>query len=517
MRDYVTPPSLTKKKGWASRGLGVPTEGSDVLGPAAKRLIASGPGRTGRYKVERHELEDLEKFIERHPERLSLRAKASVKSLLARRMKREWWNVIDKSENQKLGGFAATYGPVESCPASCAMRGGAPGTPNCDSPLVRECFGGEHNTLQQWTSMQKGAIALPFRSFLRKLRKIHVDTIRVNVIGDLPGDPRDASRMRLDAKRVLDLARAASAPRRLRVKVGERRYRGKMIPVWGLTPYRVRPNAFTYTHYDPTHGDNYRILRAAIREGLNINLSADSLQDADRKARYGDVAVVVPRATYKDRKGRTRTVSQGSGRDQRLPSITTPEGRTIFWCQEITTSESARREARERLATVEAFVVATRGMGLTKAEKEAITKSVGDRVIKTCATCSPSGPACAWRRRKKIIGFLAHGTHGAARNFTAAQARDLLMSPNISPLDRKSVTEALARAEGMRAAEARKAARSATRVSSGKTLMLMRANPRRRNMTATRASAARARLERLKALERLMPVSLARAQARRTR
>ena len=491
MRDYVTPPSMTKIKGWALAGKGVPDEGTATLYGAAERFLASGPGLTGKYRLMRHELEDVEKFIERHPERMSATAKASLQRLMARRKRREWWNVVDRSGNTKLGGMAATYGPVETCPASCGMRGRKPGEPDCDAPSLRECYGGEHNTLQQWTSMQKGVTGLPFRAFLRKLRKIPNDTIRVNVIGDLPYDRRDPSRMSLDGPAVLALAKAVSAPRRIRVKVGERKQGKKMVPVWGLTSYRVRPNAFTYTHYDPAHGDNLRIIRSAVRHGLTVNLSADSLRDADRKLRYGDVAVVVPKASYKDALGRTRSVAQGSGKDYRKPSIMTPGGNEVFWCPEITTGESIRRLTKNAIGGAEAWLQRK----LTKREKLDVFEEFQKKIGKTCSTCSPTGPACAWRNRKKIIGFLAHGTFGAAKNFTAAQARDLLMSPNISALDRKSVTEALARAEKMRMAEARAAARRLTKKTGKKHLTVMpRSNPgRKRRKTAKRRTTSRLR------------------------
>lgn len=62
-----------------------------------------------------------------------------------------------------------------------------------------------------------------------------------------------------------------------------------------LTKANKGKRGFTYSHYPPTPG-NVKAIRAAVRGGFTINLSTDSLAEADRVAHFGlPVVTVVPR------------------------------------------------------------------------------------------------------------------------------------------------------------------------------------------------------------------------------
>ena len=103
---------------------------------------------------------------------------------------------------------------------------------------------------------------------------------------------------------------------------------------------------FGFTHYDASLPHNAGVIRAANQEGFTINLSADTLAEADRLADLGvgPVAALLPEGTRKP--------------------VRTPAGRLVTVCP----------------ATVRDDV--------------------------TCASCG----ICAVPHRKAIIGFPAHGT-----------------------------------------------------------------------------------------------------------
>jgi hypothetical protein len=107
----------------------------------------------------------------------------------------------------------------------------------------------------------RGERGVPWESFLDEIRRLPKGQLwRHNQAGDLPGQ-HDA----IDAAALRDLVKANRGRR-----------------------------AFTYTHYPPTK-ENLKLLRAANKAGFTINLSADSLADADRLAPLGlPLVVVVP-------------------------------------------------------------------------------------------------------------------------------------------------------------------------------------------------------------------------------
>jgi len=123
---------------------------------------------------------------------------------------------------------------------------------------------------------------MPWEDFCEAIAALPAGTLwRHNQAGDLPGDGAD----RIDGPALMDLVEA---------NLGRR--------------------GFTYTHYDPTKGDNAYWIAAANAMGFTINLSADTLEQADAYAALGLGPVVVVLPSYTSAHGMT------------------PEGRTVAVC-----------------------------------------------------------------------------------------------------------------------------------------------------------------------------------------
>ncbi len=204
------------------------------------------------------------------------------------------------SSNQKTGPIPVTTTSADTCPASCSLRGNG-------------CYA-EYGPLNlHWRAVNSGARGGTLDDLCAELRKLPKRQLwRWAQAGDLPGDT-----VMLDAAGVEQILLAQ---------------RGK--------------RGFGFTHYDASLPHNAGVIRAANQEGFTINLSADSLAQADALAdlRVGPVATLLPEDTRKP--------------------VRTPAGRLVAVCP----------------ATVRNDV--------------------------TCASCG----ICAVPHRKAIIGFPAHGS-----------------------------------------------------------------------------------------------------------
>ena len=152
------------------------------------------------------------------------------------------------SGNAKLGGIPTSVTSRATCPRSCTFYGNG-------------CFAEEHWAAKHWRTV--GESGDDWESFLYDVTGLPEGTLwRHNTAGDLPGLGE-----RIDAVLLRALLRANHGLR-----------------------------GFTFTH---KHGSakNRALIREANRRGLTVNLSADSLEEADRLAGYdvGPVCVVVPR------------------------------------------------------------------------------------------------------------------------------------------------------------------------------------------------------------------------------
>jgi hypothetical protein len=161
--------------------------------------------------------------------------------------------------------------PKVTCPPSCSLRGNG-------------CYA-EYGPLGwQWDRLSAGETGASWQVFLQAVRRLPKDALwRHNVSGDLPGNGE-----KINTTMLAELVAASNGKR-----------------------------GFTYTHKYGSP-ENLAAIRAANRNGFTINLSANTLEEADALARKkaGPVVVILPaKAAY-------RHVEH------------TPEGRKVVICPE---------------------------------------------------------------------------------------------------------------------------------------------------------------------------------------
>lgn len=197
------------------------------------------------------------------------------------------------SGNRKTGNIAVSMSSAETCPDACPLKNGA-----C---YARFSFLGMH-----WNKVTQGKRGMGFSEFIQAVKLIPREKLfRLNQAGDLPGENNQ-----IDTKKLAELVSAVSHTR-----------------AWG------------YTH-KPV-GKGYEKNREAIKaanEKITINLSADSLTEADELAALEIAPVVV-------------TLPVGSPN-----TVFTPEGRKVVVCpaqyKENTTCEKCQLCQRKRSVIV---------------------------------------------------------------------------------------------------------------------------------------------------------------------
>jgi hypothetical protein len=175
-----------------------------------------------------------------------------------------------RSENPVTGPILVTTSPRSSCPHTCPLRKGS------DDPLAGVCYA-EHGALggYVWSLLDRTPVGRSFQNGnIRVLSLLELTLVirrlppgalwRHNQAGDLAG--RHGAT--IDEAKLAELV-AANRGRR----------------------------GFTFTHCDVlTNLVNRRIIAAANRDGLTINLSANSLAHADQLAdlRIAPVTTILP-------------------------------------------------------------------------------------------------------------------------------------------------------------------------------------------------------------------------------
>lgn len=287
--------------------------------------------------------------------RLTPRARRSVAAALRHYAVRPRYIVKPNSTTGKLGkGVTATYSPRHTCPRGCMF--------------YNDCYANEGNVRSNWINATLGLAGESWGNFIKKLAASPNNRVRVNVAGDLPGDGRKIHR-----RMALQLADAAS-------KGGKR-------------------TAWTYTHYPVLNGPhaqhNLSVVREMTKRGLQVNLSADTIRQADQKADLGfDVAVVLPEhipASYLKQHGGLKTLA----------------GRPILRCPAIMAGRANGARSKALRAGIREGKI--RGRALAKAQR-AIDKA--SKI--NCSSClGKDKVACAMPGRSQIIGFNAHGQQSA--------------------------------------------------------------------------------------------------------
>lgn len=178
---------------------------------------------------------------------------------------------VEVSKNRKVGRAAVSYSSPDTCPDSCALK-------------TSGCYSKSGPSLLAWKRTEDPAKSLSWDEFLAKLRKVEVGRLfRHNVAGDLGGVGD-----RLDIGLFKELMKAS------------RHLKG-----------------FCFTHKPLDGPGEAEVVREANAKGRWVtNLSADNLQEADRKAGLGIAPVVALLPSDTPLKGALRT----------------PEGRKVVIC-----------------------------------------------------------------------------------------------------------------------------------------------------------------------------------------
>ena len=205
-----------------------------------------------------------------------------------------------KSQNVKTGPIPTTVTSAATCPDACPLKEAG-------------CYAAHGHVAMHWRAVTQGKRGGTLQSLCDNIAALPANTLwRHNVAGDLPGEG--------------DIIHKAGMLALIEANTGKR--------------------GFTYTH-KPPHAYNADLIRFANQKGFTVNLSANTLDHADRLAAL-DIGPVV--------------VVLDAPEGQRADTVT-PEGRKVVTCP----------------ATYRDDV--------------------------TCASCK----LCAVRDRAVIVGFPAHG------------------------------------------------------------------------------------------------------------
>lgn len=157
--------------------------------------------------------------------------------------------LVASSKNRKTGPIPVSTSSSETCPSSCSFYG-------------QGCYAEYHQTKIHWSKVPERGVS--WDAFCQAIRELPVGQLwRHNEAGDLPGV----------GKRI--------APELL----------------MRLVAANVGRRGFTFTHKPMKSAQHRELVASANRCGFTINLSADSLREADQLAalEIAPVAVVVPK------------------------------------------------------------------------------------------------------------------------------------------------------------------------------------------------------------------------------
>lgn len=215
--------------------------------------------------------------------------------------------------NAKTGLLTSTSS-MDTCPDTCPLKG-------------KGCYARFGNLARVWKNVSEGNYSIPFSEFLARIKSLPPKSLwRHNQAGDLPG-----INLEIDNSILSQIVKANKGKR-----------------------------GFTYTH-KPLTETNLEYIRSAIAEGFTINISKETLSQADSVMAMGlPVAVILPKDTPLDGP----------------KTLKTPNGNSVLICPQ------------------------QRNPNTT-----------------TCASCG----LCANGNRKYAIGFVAHGN---ARNMATSTTKE---------------------------------------------------------------------------------------------
>lgn len=151
------------------------------------------------------------------------------------------------SANVKTGKIPVSATGRDSCPDSCPLKGDG------------GCYGENYGTNFVWNKIDAGKIGGTLASFVAKVSAFPAGQLwRHDQVGDLPN--------------VAGYIDAAALGSIVQANIGKR--------------------GFTYTHHLPSVGDNGKWIAASNAWGFAVNLSANTLEQADEYLRLGIAPVV---------------------------------------------------------------------------------------------------------------------------------------------------------------------------------------------------------------------------------
>jgi hypothetical protein len=182
-------------------------------------------------------------------------------------MSTTYYHLTAKSDNVKTGPIPVSTTSSDTCPPSCGQ--------------YETCYAKYGLGLpSHWRALSQGRRGTDLDGFVKAIKALPAGTLwRHNQAGDLPGHGEH-----LDTRA---LSRIVSANK------GKR--------------------GFTFTHKDTTSRKVAAAIKAANAKGFTINISADSLAEADKlKARHiGPVAIVLPGKKRGEKTANTVTPARG--------------------------------------------------------------------------------------------------------------------------------------------------------------------------------------------------------------
>ncbi len=165
------------------------------------------------------------------------------------------YHITLKSSNVKTGPIPVSTSPNSTCPPACPF-------------MSNGCYAKQGPLAWHWRKVSEGKRGVAWLDFLILIDSIAPGSLwRFNQAGDLPGEGDD-----IDSRMLAQLVAA---------NMGKRGWTYTHKPVVGNTPQAV---------------GNAASVRYANRNGFRVNLSADTLSEADELADVdcGPVVVVLP-------------------------------------------------------------------------------------------------------------------------------------------------------------------------------------------------------------------------------
>ncbi|MGQ7794683.1 DUF7227 family protein [Faunimonas sp. B44] len=207
------------------------------------------------------------------------------------------YHVTLASTNVKTGPIPVITASKKTCPPSCPLYNAA-------------CYASLGPLSLHWDKVTRGEKGGSLEDVLAPIRKLRKGEVwRYGQAGDLPGEGET-----IDKESLLKISAAN---------------RGKL--------------GIVFTHKPPTP-ENLDAIRAAAADGLTINLSANSVAEADALSKHGQpVVAILPSAYGRRKKGKEwgETYEEYRERTKNFPKVT-PEGRKVVVCPATTTDTTCR-------------------------------------------------------------------------------------------------------------------------------------------------------------------------------